>query len=68
MKGDGEMFIEVTEGRREGNEVIIIKAAVDEDRFILLYGEQDFKILMEKGYVGDTIGQEKWYYAKVREK
>ena len=38
---------------------------VDEKRFIELYGEYDFKRLLEQGHVGDTIGQGKIYYAVI---
>jgi hypothetical protein len=62
---DGEMLIEVVEGRTVNGEEITVKATIDEYDFIRLYGEQDFKILMHNGEVGDVIGEGKWYRAKI---
>jgi hypothetical protein len=47
-------------------EEVIVKATIDEDEFIRLYGEQDFLILIHEGKVGDVIGQGIWYRAKVK--
>jgi phosphoribosylamine-glycine ligase len=62
---DGEMLIEVVEGRTVNGEETTVKATIDEYDFIRLYGEQDFKILMHNGEVGDVIGEGKWYRAKI---
>jgi phosphoribosylamine-glycine ligase len=62
---DGEMLIEVVEGRTVNGEEITVKATIDEYDFIRLYGADDFKILMHNGEVGDVIGQGKWYRAKI---
>jgi phosphoribosylamine-glycine ligase len=62
---DGEMLIEVVEGRTVNGEEITVKATIDEYDFIRLYGVDDFKILMHNGEVGDVIGQGKWYRAKI---
>jgi len=62
---DGEMLIEVVEGRTVNGEEITVKATIDEYEFIRLYGVDDFKILMHNGEVGDVIGQGKWYRAKI---
>jgi phosphoribosylamine-glycine ligase len=62
---DGEMLIEVVESRTVNGKEITVKATIDEYEFIRLYGEQDFKILMHNGEVGDVIGQGKWYRAKI---
>lgn len=40
-----------------------VRGIVDEERFKELYGERDLKELLEKGRVGDVIGQAKIYYA-----
>jgi phosphoribosylamine-glycine ligase len=64
---DGEMLIEVVEGRTVNGEEITVKATIDEYEFIRLYGVDDFKILMHNGEVGDVIGEGKWYRAKIKQ-
>jgi hypothetical protein len=62
---DGEMEIEVLETVSIGDREITVKTIIDEYEFIRLYGEQDFRILVKKGKVGDTIGERKTYYARL---
>ena len=59
------MIIQVVEGRMKDGKEVIAKAEIDEYEFVRLYGEKDFKILLQRGEVGDTIGEMKWYYAKL---
>lgn len=41
---------------------------VDEQEFMKLYGEQDLRMLLERGEEGDAIGQGRWYHAKLLNK
>jgi hypothetical protein len=43
----------------------IVEDTIDQERFKELYGEGDLAILLERGRVGDAIGDGKWYYAYV---
>jgi len=38
---------------------------VEQERFRELYGERDLALLLERGSIGDVIGDGKWYYAEV---
>jgi phosphoribosylamine-glycine ligase len=62
---DGYMEIEVSETVTVDGREVTVKAVVDEYEFIRLYGEQDFRILVKKGKVGDVIGEKKTYYARL---
>jgi phosphoribosylamine-glycine ligase len=62
---EGYMEIEVTETVTVDGREVTVKAVVDEYEFIRLYGEQDFRMLIAKGKVGDTIGEKKTYYARL---
>jgi hypothetical protein len=44
-----------------------VQDIINESEFIRLYGAVDFKMLIRDGEVGDTIGQKKWYRAKIIE-
>lgn len=58
------MKIEVTEGTYDGG---FVQQVIDEKRFVKLYGKDDLKRLKNNRSVGDVIGQNRWYRAKLLE-
>lgn len=59
------MEIEVTECVETEQGIREVKGVIDEKQFLKLYGEDDLKILLDAGAVGDVIGQGKWYRARI---
>jgi hypothetical protein len=62
---EGYMEIEVSETVTVDGREVTVKVTIDEYEFVRLYGEQDFRILVKKGQVGDVIGEKKTYYARL---